>query len=131
VTCKDDIQRVVDETVAAFGRIDILSMLSKAQQYQLGCHPIPLLMLMLMVLYTTTFVVNNAGTAVPGFAASLSEEEWDSLMNLNLKSAFFFTQAVVQVMLDKNIAGVCRASASYLQAHSAMQSQTLALGTRW
>ena len=51
-----DIQLVVDNTIADFGKIDIL--------------------------------VNNAATAVAGDIRSLSESDWDHLMNINLKSVF-------------------------------------------
>ena len=48
-----------------------------------------------------TILVNNAGTGGGGFGAvqDKSEEEWDQVMNTNLKSVFFVSRAVIPGMI--------------------------------
>ncbi len=70
----DSLDQMVAQTVARFGRIDILH--------------------------------NNAGIASPHrdmFA--YTSEQWDRLINVNLKSAFFASQKVAQVMIDQGPGG--------------------------
>jgi 3-oxoacyl-[acyl-carrier protein] reductase len=70
VTKSSDVQRMVEETVAAFGPVDIL--------------------------------VNNAGSLVERLRLlELTEERWDEVINLNLKSAFLCAQAVVASMIER------------------------------
>jgi 2-deoxy-D-gluconate 3-dehydrogenase len=59
-------QRIVDDTVAALGRLDIL--------------------------------VNNAGIIRREDALDFSEEDWDAVMNVNLKVLFFLSQAAARHM---------------------------------
>jgi 2-deoxy-D-gluconate 3-dehydrogenase len=56
------IQGIVDQTVAAYGRVDIL--------------------------------VNNAGLIRRADALDFTEQDWDDVVNLNLKTVFFLSQAV-------------------------------------
>ncbi len=65
----EPIGRIVEETVAAFGRVDIL--------------------------------VNNAGIIRRDDAINFSESDWDAVMNLNLKSLFFLSQAVARQFLQQ------------------------------
>ena len=44
-------------------------------------------------------LVNNAGIIRRADAIDFSEEDWDDVMNVNLKSTFFLTQAVARRML--------------------------------
>jgi 3-oxoacyl-[acyl-carrier protein] reductase len=60
-------QRVIDETLARFGKIDIL--------------------------------VNNAGRTADNLLLRMSEEEWDSVIETNLRSTFLFTRAALRPML--------------------------------
>jgi len=39
-------------------------------------------------------LINNAGTNITKPATEITEEDWDKVMDLNLKSAFFLSQAV-------------------------------------
>jgi len=50
-------------------------------------------------------LVNNAGTNVPEHFCEVSEENFDSVMSLNVKSAFFVAQVVAQVMIESKIKG--------------------------
>ena len=43
-------------------------------------------------------LVNNAGITKDGLIMRMSEEQWDAVINVNLKSAFNFAHAVVPVM---------------------------------
>ncbi|MHA6259106.1 SDR family NAD(P)-dependent oxidoreductase [Sporosarcina sp. CAU 1771] len=43
-------------------------------------------------------LVNNAGTSSTNFALDVTEEEWDKVMDLNVKSLFFCSQAVAKQM---------------------------------
>ena len=45
-------------------------------------------------------LVNNAGTNIQQSAVDVDEETWDYLLDLNLKSVFFLSQAVGRRMLD-------------------------------
>jgi len=62
-----DVDRVVNATLEAFGRIDIL--------------------------------VNNAGITKDTLLLRMSEEDWDAVLDTNLKSTFLMTKAVVRGML--------------------------------
>ncbi len=44
-------------------------------------------------------LVNNAGITKDGLMMRMSEEQWDSVINVNLKSAFNFIHAVTPVMM--------------------------------
>jgi 3-oxoacyl-[acyl-carrier protein] reductase len=60
-------QRVVDETMAKYGKVDIL--------------------------------VNNAGRTADNLLIRMSEEEWDSVIETNLRSTFLFSRAALRPML--------------------------------
>ncbi len=47
-------------------------------------------------------LVNNAGKNITQYALDVTEEAWDSVMNLNLKAAFFFSQRVGRVMVQQH-----------------------------
>lgn len=50
-------------------------------------------------------LVNNAGQIRRADFTEFSEQDWDDVMNINLKSIFMLSQAVVRHMVDKKIAG--------------------------
>ncbi|NDO80165.1 2-deoxy-D-gluconate 3-dehydrogenase [Citrobacter sp. NCU1] len=50
-------------------------------------------------------LVNNAGTIRRDDALSFSEKDWDDVMNLNLKSVFFLSQAVARQFLQQGDGG--------------------------
>jgi 3-oxoacyl-[acyl-carrier protein] reductase len=60
-------QRVVDETLAKYGKVDIL--------------------------------VNNAGRTADNLLVRMSEEEWDSVIETNLRSTFLFSRAALRPMI--------------------------------
>jgi len=69
VSSLPDVTRLVDETMAAFGKVDIL--------------------------------VNNAGITRDHLLLRMSEEEWDKVLNVNLKSVFLCTKAVLRHMVKQ------------------------------
>lgn len=50
-------------------------------------------------------VVNNAGTNRPKPVTEVTEADYDAVMNLNVKSAFFVAQAAAQQMIAEGVAG--------------------------
>ncbi|GGC89389.1 2-deoxy-D-gluconate 3-dehydrogenase [Thalassobacillus devorans] len=54
---------------------------------------------------TIDILVNNAGRSSTNFALSTSEEEWDQVMDLNVKSLFFCSQAVASKMKENGNGG--------------------------
>ena len=66
VTIKDQVQNMVEKTVAHFGKVDIL--------------------------------VNNAGITRDSLLEKMTEDEWDAVINVNLKGTFLCIQAVASEM---------------------------------
>jgi 2-deoxy-D-gluconate 3-dehydrogenase len=50
-------------------------------------------------------LVNNAGTNVPAPALEVTEEQWDRVVDLNLKGAFFMAQAAGRRMIEQGHGG--------------------------
>ena len=46
-------------------------------------------------------LVNNAGVTRDGLAMRLSAEDWDTVINTNLRGAFNFTQAIIRAMIKQ------------------------------
>ncbi len=46
-------------------------------------------------------LVNNAGVNIPKPALEVTEQDWDTVMDLNLKSVFFLSQAVGRHMIER------------------------------
>lgn len=46
-------------------------------------------------------LVNNAGVNVPKLALDVTEDDWDRVLDINLKGLFFTTQAVGRVMAEQ------------------------------
>jgi 3-oxoacyl-[acyl-carrier protein] reductase len=67
VSSSPDVARLVETTLATFGKVDIL--------------------------------VNNAGITRDHLLMRMSDEDWDEVLNVNLKSAFLCTRAVLRHML--------------------------------
>lgn len=88
-------------------------------------------------------LVNNAGIIKRQDSIDFSEEDWDSVLNVNLKTVFFLTQAVAKQFLKQggggkviNIAsmlsyqGGVRAP-SYTASKSAIKGLTMTLSNEW
>jgi len=87
-------------------------------------------------------LVNNAGTIRRTPALDFSEADWDDVLQINLKAAFFLSQAVARVMLSQgggkiiNIASMLSFQGginvpSYTAAKSGMAGITRALANEW
>jgi 3-oxoacyl-[acyl-carrier protein] reductase len=46
-------------------------------------------------------LVNNAGITKDGLVARMSDEDWDAVLNINLKGTFLFTRAVARHMMKQ------------------------------
>ncbi len=69
VSLSSDADRLVEETIAAFGRVDIL--------------------------------VNNVGITRDQLLLRMSDEDWDKVITVNLKSVFLCTRAVLRHMIKQ------------------------------
>lgn len=74
----DAAQKLIDDVVAEFGRIDIL--------------------------------INNAGITRDNLLMRMSEEQWDEIMAVNLKSVFNLTKAVLKPMLKARAGSIINMS---------------------
>ncbi|UCE42277.1 MAG: SDR family oxidoreductase [Candidatus Aminicenantes bacterium] len=85
VTQKEQIQNFIKRMKSTWGRVDIL--------------------------------VNNAGGALhtPHLLEEVKEEHWDLVLNVNLKGAFLFCQAVIPLMVEQGGGSIVNVSA--LAAH--------------
>lgn len=50
---------------------------------------------------TVDILVNNAGITMDTLLLRMTEQQWDTVMNVNLKSVFNFTKAVQRIMIKK------------------------------
>ncbi|MDP3547942.1 MAG: SDR family NAD(P)-dependent oxidoreductase [Phreatobacter sp.] len=92
---------------------------------------------------TVDAVVANAGIAVPGRAAEISDEDWRKTMATNLDGVFFTAREAAQRLLKAgkhgsivNIAsilgyGVGKGNASYAVSKAAVIQMTQALALEW
>ncbi len=69
VSSTADVNRLVEEAIAAYGRVDIL--------------------------------VNNAGITRDQLVLRMSDEDWDRVINVDLKSVFLCTRAVLRQMIKQ------------------------------
>ncbi len=87
-------------------------------------------------------LVNNAGIIIRKPALEVTEEEWDKVLNVNLKGAFFVSQAVTKVMLKQtrgkiiNIASIngligSAERASYTASKAGVVNLTRTLAAEW
>ncbi|MDQ0559790.1 2-deoxy-D-gluconate 3-dehydrogenase [Rhizobium mesoamericanum] len=106
----EPLKAIVDEAVAAFGKLDIL--------------------------------VNNAGIIRRADAIDFTEADWDEVMDVNLKSVFFLSQAAARHMLERgtgkiiNIASLLSFQGgiripSYTASKSGLAGLTRLLACEW
>jgi 2-deoxy-D-gluconate 3-dehydrogenase len=87
-------------------------------------------------------LVNNAGTIRRTPALDFSEADWDDVLQINLKAAFFLSQAVARLMMSEgggkiiNIASMLSFQGgitvpSYTAAKSGLAGVTRALANEW
>jgi 2-deoxy-D-gluconate 3-dehydrogenase len=88
-------------------------------------------------------LVNNAGIIRRNDAIEFSEKDWDDVLNINLKTVFFFSQAIAQQFVKQgsggkiiNIASMLSYQGgirvpSYTASKSAVMGITRALANEW
>jgi 3-oxoacyl-[acyl-carrier protein] reductase len=59
---------------------------------------------------TVDILVNNAGITKDTLLMRMTEEQWDAVINVNLKSVFNFTKAVQPIMLKKKSGSIINIS---------------------
>ncbi len=95
-----------------------------------------------VALGTLDILVNNAGIIRRAPAIDFSESDWDDVLNINLKAAFFLSQAAARVMIPQgrgkiiNIASMLSFQGgiivpSYTAAKSGVAGITRALANEW
>ncbi|MDD3604091.1 MAG: 3-oxoacyl-[acyl-carrier-protein] reductase, partial [Kiritimatiellae bacterium] len=51
-------------------------------------------------------LVNNAGITKDGLLARMSEQDWDAVLNVNLKGAFLFCKAASRIMMKQRAGSI-------------------------
>ena len=91
---------------------------------------------------TIDVLVNNAGVNIAKPAMDVTEEDWDTVLDLNLKSAFFASQAAAKYMLAQNSGRIINIAsqmafvgyikrAAYCSSKGGMVQMTKALAVEW
>ena len=75
-------------------------------------------------------LVNNAGTNRPKPMMDVSEEDYDAVYDLNVKSAFFVAQACVRTMIAENVGGSLIHIGSQM-GHVGGPNRSLYCGSKW
>ena len=88
-------------------------------------------------------LVNSAGTHVDTPAEDYAEADWDRVLDLNLKAAFFLSQAVAQVQIPRgggkhvhissvrSLLGIRRGYVAYCSSRGGMNMMIKQLATEW
>lgn len=91
---------------------------------------------------TIDVLVNNAGVNIAKPAMDVTEADWDTVLDLNLKSAFFASQAAAKYMLVQNSGRIINIAsqmafvgyikrAAYCSSKGGMVQMTKALAVEW
>jgi NAD(P)-dependent dehydrogenase (short-subunit alcohol dehydrogenase family) len=75
-------------------------------------------------------LVNNAGTNRPKPMMDVSEDDYDAVYDLNVKSAFFVAQACVRKMIAENVEGSLIHIGSQM-GHVGGPNRSLYCGSKW
>ncbi|HZF15082.1 MAG TPA: 2-dehydro-3-deoxy-D-gluconate 5-dehydrogenase KduD [Steroidobacteraceae bacterium] len=132
------------EPVETAARIAALGRASQHFAVDLGAHPDfePLVRDVVVRFGAVDILVNNAGTIRRAEALDFQELDWDAVINVNLKSVFFLTQAVARTMIGRgrgkiiNIASMLSFQggirvAAYTASKSAIAGLTRLLANEW
>ena len=87
-------------------------------------------------------LVNNAGINIPQWAEEVTEQAWDSIMDINLKGLFFVAQAVGKVMISQKSGKIINVSSqagsvgllrrtAYCASKGAVNQLTRVLAIEW
>jgi len=91
---------------------------------------------------TIDVLVNNAGVNIAKPAMEVTEEDWDIVLDLNLKSAFFASQAAAKYMLEQKSGRIINIAsqmafvgfvkrAAYCSSKGGLVQMTKALAVEW
>ncbi len=91
---------------------------------------------------TIDVLVNNAGINIAKPAMEVTEEDWDTVLDLNLKTAFFASQAAAKYMLKQNNGRIINIAsqmafvgyvkrAAYCSSKGGLVQLTKALAVEW
>jgi NAD(P)-dependent dehydrogenase (short-subunit alcohol dehydrogenase family) len=75
-------------------------------------------------------VVNNAGTNRPKHMTLVTEEDFDAVLGLNLKSAYFVAQAAAKRMIDEGVKGALIHVGSQM-GHVGGANRSLYCASKW
>ena len=75
---------------------------------------------------TLDVLVNNAGVTKDGLIIRMKEEDWDSVINTNLKGAFLFCREAAKVMMKKHYGKIINISSITAVYGNAGQSNYVA-----
>jgi 3-oxoacyl-[acyl-carrier protein] reductase len=59
---------------------------------------------------TVDILVNNAGITMDNLLLRMNEQQWDTVINVNLKSVFNFTKAVQRIMIKRQYGSIINMS---------------------
>ena len=87
-------------------------------------------------------MINNAGVNIAKPAMDVTEDDWDTVLDLNLKTAFFATQAAAKYMLSQKSGKIINIAsqmafvgyykrAAYLLSKGGLVQLTKALAVEW
>ena len=76
-------------------------------------------------------LVNNAGTNRPKPLWEVSEDDYDAVLDLNLRSAFFVAQGAVKAMLAEGIAGGSLIHIGSQMGHVGGPNRSLYCASKW
>ncbi len=71
---------------------------------------------------TVDILVNNAGITMDTLLMRMSEQQWDTVINVNLKSVFNFTKAIQKIMLKNRSGSIVNISSVVGVAGNASQA---------
>ncbi|SER99583.1 SDR family NAD(P)-dependent oxidoreductase [Psychrobacillus sp. OK032] len=91
---------------------------------------------------TVDVLVNNAGVNIAKPAMEVTETDWDTVLDLNLKSAFFASQAAAKYMLEQKSGKIINIAsqmafvgyykrAAYCSSKGGLVQMTKALAVEW
>lgn len=128
----------VSEKVRRFGR-KVLSVVADLTNFD----QIPAIVEKVAAYYGhIDILVNNAGRNIRGSAENFSIQDWDSVMNLNLRAAFLMAQTVGRVMIRQGHGKIINTASltsfiaipnmiAYCASRGGVQQMTKALAVEW
>jgi len=102
----DDNAKATEKEIAAFG-VKVKAYASNAANFE-DTHTV--VNEIVKDFERVDILVNNAGITRDGLMMRMSEQQWDSVINVNLKSAFNFIHALAPVMMRQKAGSIINMS---------------------